>query len=1057
MRRLLNQWHRSQGPNSRNSTVKTRTLYSLFLLCLAFLPAGKAPAAALEAGAYFMGQFGPKVYGMSPQNWAAVQDRRGVMFFGNTDGVLEFDGATWRQVSFDGLPAMSLAFDSKGTLFVGSENDFGYLEPDPEGGDFNFVSLAKQLSPSARHFGNVRTIACLNETVVFTASNNLYAWNTETKKLSTISAPGASRSLVLDDSIYVLLRPFGLKRLEGSKLVNVFNQDLLPHKLLRSISHFHGTFILATAGELYREDKGRITRWKTEAAPLLSEAGVVTLLPLRNGMLAIATARSGVFLVDENGKLDHVVDKHAGLRSDAVSALFEDRQNGLWLALDRGLARVEVESPLTNYGETENIGEMVTSVTRFNGVIYAGTAVGLSYLLPGLNGALPTFQPVPGTPDHVVTLLPRKDDLLTGGNGGIFRVAEGRSESVLKTAVIYDLAPSSDGRRVYAVGSGGLYLLAKENTQWKLLSSLDGPEWRTVVEDSPQSVWVTGRTSISHVDVSRPSPLAETFGRTEGVPTGWVNAYKVAGRIVFATSSGIRRFNPQTRTFIPDPFFGADFAADSEKVSLLRDGKDGQVWLSGDGYQTLLIRRPDGAYLRRDEPLARAGIHELYSLYVESDGTVWASGMDGGLVRSSPSRLEVPPTPALLLRRIQSLKSKENIAEALPNANAPRIHYRDNALRFEFALPDFEDTSRTEYQVWLKGLDRDWSAWSPEAEKEYTNLYEKEYTLLARARNLNGTVSAPIQFEFRVLPPWYRTWWSFILYAAILAAAIAFIIRLRLRQLAAQNRKLELMVTTRTARIREQRDQIVEKERETTSLLLNILPPQVADELRTTGKVDPVSCQNVAVCFTDFVGFTRACESMTAQELVTALHAYFGAFDDVINRYNLEKLKTIGDSYMFVGGVPRSRNAATLDTVLAALELTRTVERIGETSGDLSWKIRVGVHCGPAVAGIVGSKKFAFDIWGETVNLASRMETSSQPNTVNVSAAAYEVIKDFIDCESRGLVRTKEGRHLEMYFARQLKPELLAHPDRFHALYQERFLESPPPVDFQVHSTALAQ
>lgn len=1015
-------------------------------------------ASSLESGAYFTAQFGPKIYDASPQNWAAVQDRRGVLFFGNTDGVLEFDGASWRHISLGGLPALSLAFDPAGTLFAGSENDFGYLAANDGSGSLHFVSLAKRLTARTRPLGNIRSIACLRDEVVFTAPDHLYRWNSKTKELTALYAPGALRSLVIDSAIYVLLRPSGVKRFDGTGLQDAPELEPLPPKPLRWITRFHGNIIFASGDELYRQQGGKVAKWDTQAAALLRNSLPGAMLPLHNGLLAIATARAGALLIDNGGRLDHAVDRRAGLRSDAVSALFEDRQNGLWLALDRGLARAEVESPLTGFGEAENIGEMVNATTRFAGSLYAGTAVGLSRLIPGAYGELPSFEPVAGTPDHVVTLLPRDDALLTGGAGGVYQVAHGQTRLVLKTTAIYDLAASTDGKSVYAAGSSGLYVLTKEDRTWRVQSRVEGPEWRTVVAESPTSVWVTGRSAICHVDFVTQTPSVETFGKNEGVPGGWVNAYRVGSRILFATTDGIRRFYAGKRVFVRDASLGADFADGSAKVSLMRDGKDGQIWISGDGYHTLLIPQGDGSYRRRNEPLARAGIQELYSLYIDNDdGTIWASGMDGGLVRCSRSSFDTPHATDMLLRRVESLKTKTDIAERSASSAPRRIAYHDNALRFEFALPDFEDTTRTEYQVWLKGLDRDWSAWSTAAEKEYTNLFEKEYMLLARARNFNGVVSEPVQFRFRVLPPWYRTWWSYLLYAAMLMAGIGLLIRYRIRHLAAQNRKLEKIVNSRTARIREQRDQIVEKERETTSLLLNILPPQIADELRMTGKVEPITCRNVAVCFTDFVGFTRACEQMTAQELVAALHAYFGAFDDVISRYKMEKLKTIGDSYMFVGGLPKARNGAALDTVLAALELTKTVERLGEMPGNVAWKIRVGVHSGPAVAGIVGSKKFAYDIWGATVNLASRMENAAAPNTVNISADLYEGIKDFVDCESRGLVKTKEGRDVEMYFARQLKPELAGNMGMFAALYRERFGEEPPVIDTQALGAAMEQ
>ncbi|RXH55305.1 Adenylate cyclase [Granulicella sibirica] len=244
-------------------------------------------------------------------------------------------------------------------------------------------------------------------------------------------------------------------------------------------------------------------------------------------------------------------------------------------------------------------------------------------------------------------------------------------------------------------------------------------------------------------------------------------------------------------------------------------------------------------------------------------------------------------------------------------------------------------------------------------------------------------------------------------------------------------------------------DKLVVQQRMSESLLLNILPGEVADELRTKGMVSPKYFEDVTILFTDFVGFTVSTESMAAEELVAVLDDYFTAFDQIVTRYRLEKMKTIGDSYMCISGLPVRNPAHPVDMVMAAFEMLRVVEERAKSKHGIEWKIRIGIHTGPVVAGVVGINKFAFDIWGDTVNFSSRMESSGQANRINISERTYSRVKDFFDCSYRGKVLTKEKREYDMYFANGVLTKLIGDssetpPPAFVRRYHVYFQKAPP-------------
>ncbi len=219
-------------------------------------------------------------------------------------------------------------------------------------------------------------------------------------------------------------------------------------------------------------------------------------------------------------------------------------------------------------------------------------------------------------------------------------------------------------------------------------------------------------------------------------------------------------------------------------------------------------------------------------------------------------------------------------------------------------------------------------------------------------------------------------------------------------------------------------NKIIQSERDRSKeLLLNILPEETARELETSGFAKTRYYENVTVLFTDFKGFSTIAGKLTPQALVAELNDYFGMFDDIVGQYGLEKIKTIGDAYMCAGGIPLANDTHPLNAVKAALAMQaymkkQNIDRIA--NGEPDWGLRIGIHTGPIVAGVVGKRKYAYDIWGDTVNVASRMESSGEAGKVNISSTTYAFIKDQYACTHRGKISAKNIGEVDMYFVNEV-------------------------------------
>ncbi len=235
-----------------------------------------------------------------------------------------------------------------------------------------------------------------------------------------------------------------------------------------------------------------------------------------------------------------------------------------------------------------------------------------------------------------------------------------------------------------------------------------------------------------------------------------------------------------------------------------------------------------------------------------------------------------------------------------------------------------------------------------------------------------------------------------------------------------------LLLEEQRQEIEQQKEFISEQKKKSDELLLNILPFETAEQLKKKGFAKSKQYKLVSILFTDFKDFSRLTGVMDSQELIKELNHYIQKFDEIIENHYIEKIKTIGDAFMCAGGLPLRNKSNPIDITLAALEIQKFMKDYAKekrNKNETPWELRLGIHTGEVIAGVIGKKKFAYDIWGDAVNRASRMEQSGEVGRVNVSGDTYEYIKDYFVCEHRGKIEVKNNIELDMYFVNRLRPE----------------------------------
>ncbi len=770
----------------------------LLLICLA-ARSTTARTRETERGVPYLTNYEPKIDNESIgyQNWAAVQDPRGVMYFGNTAGVVEYDGVEWRLLSLPGRSTVrSLAVDAQGTVFVGGQGTFGFLAPGPRGA-LTYIPLEQRVADEDRHFADVWKVHVRRDGVYFQTFSHLFRWD-GTAVTSLRAEPQLHFSFADNNELYVKQDGVGLLKVAGDELRPVAGGGEFADDRVYTILPLGENSVLVGTRErglwrLHRD--GSAEPFATEADRYLAENQLYHGVLLHSGWMALATLRGGTVIIDREGSLQEILDRRIGLQDSTVTSVFVDRDGGLWMTMDRNVSRVETPAQLSTYSERNGLVGAVQSILRHDGQLYVATTQGVYRLRPPATDSgtapsvVPSFTPINDIATQSWKLVSVGATVLAATNDGVYAIRGSRARRISTDKALTLLPSRLHPERVYVGLFDGLATVERDGSgRWVRGTVIDAvdDQVRTIAEHANGALWlgVLYRGLLRVEETAAGSWTAQPLtNEASALPPGYGRArvFSAGEEILVGTDIGLYRVDDATRSLQREPS-SADRLEISWEHRLANERHD-QIWLvsgAGSGVGAAL-RRPDGSFYWEYMPFDRIPARTVWEVLAEPDGVVWF-GTSTGLIRFAPDVVAPSEKQRSTLIRSVTAPGPTPVFRGVhvgPNGEArttqyllPSLRPHANDLRFEYATPCYGAERSMLHQTRLRGYDTDWSVLSTDTVRTYTNLPPGSYTFQARAQVHGGGLSEPAQFRFSILPQWYRTWWALSLFALLGGAAI---------------------------------------------------------------------------------------------------------------------------------------------------------------------------------------------------------------------------------------------------------------------------------------------
>ncbi len=774
----------------------------IFILLLILIPvAGSAQIKTI--GTPHIYNYSKSDYNAGTQNWGISQDQNGFMYFANNDGVLVFDGLNWQLIPVAlSSSVRSICIDKNNSVYIGLFNDFGRLITDASG-KVRYESLRPLIPDNIGDFNDIWKIYDTSYGIVFQTYEYLFIL--KDGKMKVIRPQKKFHFTFYVNGRLFLHEPGeGLFELINGLINKVPWADALNDCEIWTILDLRENYLLiGTARDgIYKFENGKLEKWDTPVNRLIEQNKLYSATKIADNNYVFGTILSGIIISDNKGNIIQHINKDKGLQNNTVLSVCTDKGNNLWLGLDNGIDYVEINSPITFISGFEGLGTGYCC-RIFDGKIYLGTNQGL-YVKPFDNFSYndADFELVKNSVGQVWSLTEMDGQLICGHNFGTFIIENQLAKKISDEAGAWKYIPLKN-HPGYLLGGhyNGLVLLKESNQGWNFDRKIKGfnESSRFLFEDKDGLIWIShGTKGIFKVTLSENMDSVihfRLYTKEDGLPsTENNNLFEYKGKEYVSTTNGIYSYDAETDTFFKDPEMMERFHI-SGRIKTFETDDSESIWFIAEHESGVLRLNEDMTFTKITAPLKQLDgeyVNEFEFIYPYSNEHVFI-GLDNGFAHYSTkfpkSYLKLFPSfiTKVELPYIDSTLTLKSIDSSLDF----HFPFKKNAFRFYYTAPFYENLEQLKFSYFLENYSDDWSPWTKDRYKDFTNLPEGKYNFKLKAQNIYGVESDVSTFKFSILPPWHRSTIAYYIYFLLTGVVVFLSVKYILYRLELSKKKEE--------------------------------------------------------------------------------------------------------------------------------------------------------------------------------------------------------------------------------------------------------------------------